>query len=48
MKFSKYTWVGNRISEENMAKLYQLKIKDKKPITWMVAEAVAMYIINKK
>jgi hypothetical protein len=45
--YKKYTWVGNRISDEDMAKLYQLKEKTKKPITLMVAEAVSLYLKKK-
>jgi hypothetical protein len=42
----KYNWVGNRIKEEDMAKLHQLKQETKKPITFMVAEAVSEYLVN--
>ncbi len=45
--YIKYGWVGNRITREDMAKLYFLKKDNKKPITLMVAEAVAEYIKNK-
>ena len=44
MAFVKYTWVGNRISEKNMASLYKLKTTTRKPITEMVAEAVELYL----
>lgn len=44
MNYARYAWVGNRISEEDMGALYRMKIKLKKPITVMVAEAVAMYV----
>lgn len=43
-KYPKYTWVGNRISESDMEKLYHLKLQTKKPITVLVAEAVKQYL----
>lgn len=47
MAFVKYTWVGNKISKENMALLYKLKTATRKPITEMVAEAVELYLSTK-
>ncbi len=44
MSYPRYTWVGNKISEEDMAALYQRKKATKKPITAMVAEAVSKYL----
>ena len=44
MAFTKYTWVGNRISKESMASLYKLKTTTRKPITEMVSEAVELYL----
>lgn len=44
MGYSKYAWIGNRISEEDMACLYEMKVKTRKRITEMVAEAVKLYI----
>jgi hypothetical protein len=44
MGVSKYAWIGNRISEESMKRLYMMKQEIKKPITVMVAEAVNEYI----
>ena len=44
--YRKYTWVGNKITEEDMVKLYQLKSKTKKHITDMVAEAVKLYTLR--
>jgi hypothetical protein len=44
MSYPRYTWVGNKISEEDMAALYQRKKVTKKPITAMVAEAVSKYV----
>ena len=40
----KYTWAANRISEEDMKKLYRLKKITRKPITLLVAEAVSEYL----
>jgi hypothetical protein len=44
MSYPRYTWVGNKISEEDMAALYQRKKATKKSITAMVAEAVSKYV----
>lgn len=44
MGYCKYAWIGSQITEETMAKLYQRKLKTKKPITRLVAEAVERYI----
>lgn len=46
--YRKYTWVGNRISEEDMEKLYRLKQIKRKTITTMVAEAVSNYIAKEE
>ena len=48
MGYKKYVWVGNRISEESMAKLYRCKQKTLRPITRLVAEAVDLYLANCK
>ena len=40
----KYTWAANRISEEDMKKLYRLKKITGKPITLLVSEAVSEYL----
>ena len=47
MSYPKYAWIGNRISEEDMASLYRLKQETRKPITVLVAEAVSQYISTK-
>jgi hypothetical protein len=44
MRYTKYTWVGNRIAEADMADLYRMKIRTRRPITVLVAEAVSEYI----
>jgi len=44
MSYPRYTWVGNKISEEDMAVLYKRKKATKKSITAMVAEAVSQYV----
>jgi hypothetical protein len=44
MSYPKYTWVGNRISQEDMKRLYEIKKATRKPITRMVAEAVSIYL----
>ncbi len=43
-RFPKYTWVGNRISVADMAKLYHLKQKTRTPITRLVSQAVKEYL----
>ena len=42
--YRSYSWVGNRISESDMAKLYRLKQIKRKPITCLVAEAVREFL----
>jgi len=44
MSYPKYAWIGNRVSEEDMASLYRLKQQTKKPITVLVAEAISNYL----
>lgn len=46
--YRRFGWVGNRISDNDMAKLYRRKIKTKKPITVQVAEAVKQYLTTTK
>lgn len=46
--YKRFTWVGNKISDEDMAALYQRKAATKKPITRQVAEAVSQYIAKTK
>jgi hypothetical protein len=43
-RFPKYTWVGNRISVADMARLYRLKQIVKIPITRLVSQAVKEYL----
>ena len=45
--YRKFTWVGNRIADKDMASLYLLKQKTRKPITLLVAEAVSQYLLIK-
>lgn len=47
MSYRKYSWVGNKIDDEDMRELHELKKKTKTPITEMVAEAVKDYVIRK-
>jgi hypothetical protein len=47
MSYPKYGWVGNRIAEADMAALYRMKTKTRRPITAMVAEAVSQYLQEK-
>jgi len=44
MSYTRYSWVGNKISEEDMVALYKRKKATKKSITAMVAEAVSQYV----
>jgi len=48
MALKKYNWVGNLISDDDMCILYQIKEKDRIPITQQVAEAVKEYITRKQ
>jgi len=44
MSYTRYGWVGNKISEEDMAVLFKRKKATRKSITSMVAEAVSQYV----
>ncbi|CAG1021095.1 hypothetical protein DOJK_00775 [Patescibacteria group bacterium] len=44
MGYSRYAWVGNKITEGDMSRLYHLKKATKKHITTMVSEAVRLYL----
>jgi hypothetical protein len=46
-RFRKYAWVGNKIAEEDMAKLYAIKSEKKIPITKQVSDAVRKYLANR-
>ncbi len=46
MGYTKYAWVGNRISDDNMAELYRMKLRTHRPITALVAEAVNNYVLS--
>ncbi len=48
MGYRKYSWVGNRIEDNDMERLYNIKEKTKKPITEMVAEAIKEYLAKVK
>lgn len=48
MTYSKYGWVGNKIKDEDMKKLYLIKQEINIPITDQVAEAVGEYIARKE
>ena len=48
MSCPRYAWAGNQISEADMKKLYQMKLKNKKHITRMVAEAVKLYVASRQ
>jgi hypothetical protein len=43
-RYPRYAWVGNRISESDMEKLYNLKVKTKTPITRIVSQAVKEFL----
>lgn len=47
MGFKKYNWVGNKIDDNDMCIMHDIKEKDKKPITEQVAEAVKEYITKR-
>lgn len=46
MGYTRYAWVGNKISDDDMAQLYRLKMKTRKRITEMVAAAVKVYLLQ--
>ena len=48
MGYRKYSWIGNKVTDEDMEKLYKIKEKTKKKITEMVAEAVKEYVLRFK
>lgn len=43
-KYRKFTWVGNRIEPEDMAKLHHMSKQVKKPITILIRESVKEYL----
>ena len=43
-RYPRYSWIGNRISESDMEKLYNLKVKTKTPITRLVSQAVKEFL----
>ncbi|GEM_PF-1926668 len=43
-QYPRYAWAGNRISDDDMAALYHLKMQLRRPITSLVAEAVSQYV----
>ena len=43
-RYPRYSWVGNRISESDMERLYKLKVKTKTPITRLVSQAVKEFL----
>ena len=44
LRYPRYPWVGNRISESDMERLYNLKVKTKTPITRIVSQAVKEFL----
>jgi hypothetical protein len=46
MAYPKYGWAANRITDDDMAALYNLKKQTKQPITKLVAEAVSQYVMK--
>jgi hypothetical protein len=47
-KYRRYTWVGNKITPEDMLKLHNLSKQVKKPITSLVRDAVSQYLVGEK
>jgi len=43
-QYKRYTWIGNKIPESDMAELYKLSKSRKKPITILVKEAIQDYL----
>lgn len=48
MGYKKYNWVGNRIDDNDMCILYDIKETEGIPITEQIFEAVKDYIAKKK
>lgn len=47
MKYPKYTWIGNKLTKEQVAAMYQIKQETKLPMTEQVKEAVSLYLKQK-
>ena len=43
-KYPKYSWVGNRITDRQMARMVKIREKTKKPLTIIVREALDEYL----
>jgi hypothetical protein len=48
MSYPRYAWIGNQISDADMKRLYQLKLKNKKLMTRIVAEAIKCYVARRQ
>uniref|UniRef100_A0A6M3IFV8 Uncharacterized protein n=1 Tax=viral metagenome TaxID=1070528 RepID=A0A6M3IFV8_9ZZZZ len=48
MRYKKYNWVGNKIDDNDMCILHDIKERGGKPITEQVAEAVKEYVTKTK
>ena len=46
--YTKYAWIGNQISEEEMFELYKIKTSERIPITKLVAQAVREFILHRQ
>jgi len=46
--YTRYAWVGNRITQEDMARLYAIKERTRIPITKLVADAVKQYLLQRE
>lgn len=47
MKYPKYTWIGNKLTKEQVAAMYQIKQETKLPMIEQVKEAVSLYLKQK-
>lgn len=48
MNYRKYAWIGNKVTQNQMAQLHFLSKKVKRPITVLMKEAVDLYLIKKE
>jgi len=46
--YRRFTWIGNKLTDDDMKELYTLKLSTGKTITQLVAEAVRQYITREK
>lgn len=43
-RYPKYSWIGNRLRDDQMEKMVKIREKTKKPLTIIVREALDEYL----